>query len=37
MLESSRREYQVLKKEVKQIEDGKLDDKLQEMCKKIDE
>ena len=37
MLETSRREYQILKKEVELIQEGKLDDKLLDMCKKIDE
>ena len=37
MMESSRKEYQCLKKEIELIQEGKLDDKLFDMCKKIDE
>jgi len=37
LVESSRREYDILRKKGDLIQEGKLDDKLQEMCKKIDE
>jgi predicted component of type VI protein secretion system len=37
LLESSRREYQKLKKELDLVQDGKLDDRLPEICKRIDE
>lgn len=37
LLETSRKEYQALKKELALVEEGKLDDKLGEICKRIDE
>lgn len=37
LLESSRREYQKLKKELDLVQDGKLDDRLPEISKQIDE
>ena len=37
LLESSRREYQLLKKELDLVQDGKLDDQLPDICKRIDE
>jgi hypothetical protein len=36
-LETSRNEYRRLKKELEMVLEGKLDDKLGEICKKIDE
>jgi hypothetical protein len=37
LLETSRKEYDALKKELALVEEGKLDDKLDEICKRIDE
>jgi uncharacterized membrane protein (DUF106 family) len=37
ILETSRNEYRKLKKEFDMVLEGKLDDKLGEICKKIDE
>nr|CAH0105337.1 unnamed protein product [Daphnia galeata] len=37
LLETSRKDYQKLKKELDLVQDGKLDDRLPEICKRIDE